>query len=160
MKKISIKDAKEIDMVDYLAARGHSPFKVRGADYWYHSPLRIEKTASFKVNRQANIWYDHGTGQGGNFIDFGVLYHKCSVGDFLVIVKDFQSVFNRLSREQENNHHLFYPFTAEKKEVEKGKIIIIKEGPLSSSSLLDYLASRKIPLTMADIYCKEVDFLL
>ncbi|MEP6727285.1 MAG: CHC2 zinc finger domain-containing protein, partial [Bacteroidota bacterium] len=79
MKKMSIKDAKKTDMVDYLSAKGHEPIKVRGADYWYRSPFRLEKTPSFKVNRQANIWYDHGTGQGGNFIDFGILYHKCSV---------------------------------------------------------------------------------
>lgn len=160
MKKLSIKDVKEIDMVDYLSATGHAPFKIRGGDYWYHSPLRMEKTPSFKVNRQANIWFDHGTGQGGNFIDFGILYHKCSVRDFLVIMNDFQSGFNRLSQEQENKRQLFSSLADEKKEVDKGKIIIIKEGPLSSSSLLAYLATRQIPLDIATIYCKEVNFLL
>jgi len=157
---MSIKEVKEIDMVDYLAASGHEPFKVRGVDYWYHSPLRIEKTASFKVNRQANIWYDHGTGRGGNFIDFGILYHKCSVSDFFAIVNDFRSGFNRRSQKQESKHHLFFPVAAEKKDVDKGKIIIVNERSLSSSSLLAYLATRQIPLAIAAIHCKEVDFLL
>jgi len=63
-------EAKQIDLVDYLAALGHRPQKIRNKDYWYHSPLRDEKTASFKVNRSLNVWYDHGIGKGGNLIDF------------------------------------------------------------------------------------------
>jgi len=31
--------------------------------YWYLSPLREEKEASFKVNRKKNVWYDHGIGK-------------------------------------------------------------------------------------------------
>jgi len=60
MKKMSCEDARQIDFVDYLASLGYHPQKSRGADYWYLSPLREEKTPSFKVNRQKNLWYDHG----------------------------------------------------------------------------------------------------
>jgi DNA primase len=71
MKKLSCREAREIDLVDYLASLGHIPRKMNGADYWYLSPLRDEKTPSFKINRQKGVWYDHGTGQGGDIIDFG-----------------------------------------------------------------------------------------
>jgi len=83
MKKLMTAEAKQIDLVDYLAALGHYPKKVRNADYWFLSPLREEKTPSLKVNRNMNAWYDHGIGKGGNLVDFGVLYFNCSVIEFL-----------------------------------------------------------------------------
>ena len=83
MQKLSVAQAKEIDLVDLLAAIGHQPQKVRNQDYWYLSPFRDEKTASFKVNRKLNVWFDFGEGKGGNLIDFGILYFRCSVTELL-----------------------------------------------------------------------------
>ena len=80
MEKITCAAAKQLDLVDYLASLGHHPQKIRNQDYWYLSPLRDEKTASFKVNRHHNVWFDHGVGQGGNLLDFGIKYHKCTIG--------------------------------------------------------------------------------
>lgn len=82
-RNISIAEAKQIDMVDFLKSLGHTPQKIRNNDHWYLSPLREEKSPSFKVNRQLNVWYDHGTGEGGNLIDFGIRYFKCSVAGLL-----------------------------------------------------------------------------
>ena len=76
-------NARQLDLVEYLQDLGHHPQKIRGNDYWYLSPLRSEKTASFKVNRKLNLWYDHGLGKGGSLIDFGMLYFNCSVKEFL-----------------------------------------------------------------------------
>ena len=66
MEKLTCRGAKQIDLVDYLASLGHQPQKVNNQDYWYLSPLRDEKTPSFKINRKLNVWYDHATGKGGN----------------------------------------------------------------------------------------------
>ena len=79
--------AKEIDLVDYLFSLGFKPTKIRNNDYWYLSPLRDEKEASFKVNRKLNMWYDFGLGKGGDLIDFGTLYYKCSVSALLEKLK-------------------------------------------------------------------------
>jgi hypothetical protein len=76
-------EARQIDLVNYLANLGHQPQKILGNDYWYRSSLRAEKHASFKVNRKKNIWYDFGTGAGGTIIDFGIRYHHCSISQFL-----------------------------------------------------------------------------
>jgi hypothetical protein len=51
MKKLMSAEAKQIDLVDYLAALGHYPKKVHNKDYCYLSPFREEKTPSFKINR-------------------------------------------------------------------------------------------------------------
>src|SRR5580658_3227039 len=82
-KRLSCREARQIDLVEYMAQLGHFPQKVKGADHWYFSPLREEKTPSFKVNRASNIWFDHGTGQGGDLIDFGTLYHHCTISELL-----------------------------------------------------------------------------
>ncbi len=79
----SLQEVKQLDMVEYLEKLGYQPQKIRNNDYWYLSPLRDEKTASFKVNRKLNAWYDFGLGQGGNIIDFGILYHNCSIKELL-----------------------------------------------------------------------------
>jgi len=154
MKNITCTQAKQIDLVDYLQSIGHSPVKVRHNDYWYLSPLREEKTASFKIDRRLNLWYDHGSGQGGDLIDFGTLYYKCSTGDLL----------SRLS----GHNFSFHPpnispditRAGEKKEAEGSKIVILSSRELNDNALLDYLQSRCIPLEIADRFCKEVDFLL
>ncbi|SKC18682.1 hypothetical protein SAMN05660293_05354 [Dyadobacter psychrophilus] len=57
---LSLKQIKEIDMVDYLSALGHEPVHIRNSDHWYHSPLREESTPSFKINRSLNRWFDFG----------------------------------------------------------------------------------------------------
>ena len=87
-------DAKQFDLVDYLASLGHEPQKVRNQDYWYLSPFREEKTPSFKINRRFNVWYDHGTGKGGDLIDFGTQYHKCSVSELLARLSEYQARAN------------------------------------------------------------------
>ncbi len=53
-------EANQIDLANYLYSLGIQPQKIRNNDYWYQSPLRDEKTPSFKVNRTLNAWYDFG----------------------------------------------------------------------------------------------------
>ncbi len=82
-KKINCNEARRMDIVTYLESLSIKPEKVNGNDYWYLSPLRDEKTPSFKINRKLNVWYDHGIGKGGNLIDLGIWLHHCSVQEFL-----------------------------------------------------------------------------
>jgi DNA primase len=142
IRNISIAEAKQIDMVDFLKALEHTPRKIRNDDYWYLSPLRDEKSPSFKVNRQLNVWYDHGTGEGGNLIDFGIRYFKCSVTELL----------QKLSLQQNPGfsfHPHGYESAGEKKKPshEAGKIQVISSREISHSALQEYLNTRQIPLT-------------
>jgi Toprim-like/CHC2 zinc finger len=150
MIKNSCEQAKLIDFVDYLASLGHEPTKIRNNDYWYLSPLRDEKESSFKVNRRKNVWYDHGIGKGGTLIDFGIIYHKCTVKELLIKLNEFN--IEKFS---------FHPPQAgEKKKLsdEAGKIMIIDSRIISDPGLIKYLDDRKIPLVIAKKYCTEVDF--
>lgn len=71
-KRADLEKLKGIDLVAYLESLGFEPVRVRNNDYWYLSPLRNERTPSFKVNRKLNRWYDFGEGFGGSIIDFGL----------------------------------------------------------------------------------------
>jgi DNA primase len=46
---MNCEQANQIDLVDYLHSLGYEPSKIRREDYWYLSPLRNEKEASFKI---------------------------------------------------------------------------------------------------------------
>src|SRR3954471_6977731 len=124
----SLEDARQIDMVDYLSSIGYTPTKIRNFDYWYLSPLRQEKTASFKINRKLNCWYDHGIGKGGNLIDFAILHHNCTVGEFL--------------QEVDRNFFFHQPLLVASKENTENtehKIEIISERTICSLALERYL---------------------
>lgn len=152
--KLSVADAKKIDMVEFLQKIGHSPVKITNTDYWYFSPFRLEKTPSFKVNRKMNVWYDHGQQKGGTIIDFGTLFFQCTISEFLFKLG-------------EQNLLSFHPHPAPFKSLpsspagEKEKIIVTNVRPaIKLFPLQEYLSLRKIPLEIANHFCKEVDFSL
>lgn len=145
-KRISIDEAREIDLVHFVAELGFEPAKIMNNDYWYLSPLRDEKKPSFKINRRINRWYDHGIGRGGNVIDFAIEYYHCTIGELLDRFSShysFQQPAYRQVRSFEEPQH---------------KINIVKQHGLASMSLLQYLKQRRIPLNIADDYCREVRY--
>lgn len=145
-KRLTIREARKIDLVNYLSSLGHEPAKIRKNDYWYLSPLREENTASFKVNRRLNKWYDHGIGEGGNLVDFAIRYHHCTVGELLKKLNDgfsFQKPLihhSKIDPEPEN------------------RIKIVGDFHLRSPALLHYLKQRRIPVSIANQYCREVRY--
>lgn len=142
----SFEQTRAIDLVSYLAGIGYHPVKIRGNDFWYLSPLRKESTPSFKINRRINRWYDFGSGSGGSIIDFGMAYYGCSLADFM------QQLWGTL-------HLKPLPLAASLvSEVASDKITVLKSIPLTSSLLVGYLVQRKIPLDIAEPFCKQVHF--
>ena len=146
--RLSCREARELDMVDYLSGLGHEPAKIKGRDFWYLSPLRNEQTASFKVNRKLNRWYDYGLGKGGNLIDFAIAYHGCTVGEFLASLQD-DFFFHQPSRK--------FTATSNQNEQDKG-IKILEVKSIFHPVLLDYLQERRIPVSIAECHCCEVHY--
>lgn len=56
---MTIQEAKQISIADYLQSLGYSPVKQQGESLWYKSPFRQETEASFKVNINRNLWFDY-----------------------------------------------------------------------------------------------------
>ncbi|MES1226163.1 MAG: CHC2 zinc finger domain-containing protein, partial [Bacteroidota bacterium] len=140
---LSCDHARQLDLVAYLASIGHHPSKTKDCNYWYLSPLRNERTASFKVDGKLNVWYDHGLGKGGNLVDFGILYHQCTVAEFLKKLNETSFLQQPVKTIQPS---------------EESIVKIISEKEISSHSLIHYLAQRKISETVAKKYCSEVTF--
>ncbi len=141
----TVEEVKNTDIVDYLSSLGYNPSKVSRNDYWYLSPFRNEKVPSFKVNRNINRWYDFGEGKGGNIVDFGILYHKCSVSELL------KKMSKSFSFQQQN-------IRVKKEDDEAKKIKVINEREITSLVLIRYLHRRRIPIDIATKFCKEIDY--
>ena len=145
-RRLTIEEAKNIDLTSYLSSLGYKPVKIRNADYWHCSPLREEHEPSFKVNQKLNVWFDHGLGKGGNLIDFGILFYGCIVSEFL------QKIDTIFSLQQPS----LTP--SNKSATTENKIKILGDFPLTSLSLLRYLEQRKIPFEIANQFCREVRY--
>lgn len=143
-KRMTCAEARDMDIVNYLAELGIQPVRIRGVNFWYLSPLRNEKTPSFKVNRKINRWYDFGEGIGGNLIDFAIKYNNCTVGEFMKNLSDGYLPIDR-------------PIVQPQPIIESNpSIIYLKDYALISYPLLNYLSERRIPVPIADKFCREV----
>lgn len=138
-------ELKRIDLVSYLDSFGHQPKLIRNNDYWYCSPFREEKTPSFKVNRQRNVWFDHGTGQGGTIIDLGVRLFNCTYHELIEKLTNGNPILNKRSEAQPTKST-------------QSKIEVVTTGSLKAPELTGYLKSRAIYIDIAGQYCYEVDF--
>ena len=84
---MTIAEAKQLRIVDYLASLGYHPQSGTSKQYWYLSPLRNERTPSFKVNDRLNEWYDFGAATGGDLVELGKhLYQTDSVSEVLAYI--------------------------------------------------------------------------
>jgi hypothetical protein len=146
MPKMNCNEARQIQIVDYLAQCGFRPQYIKGANYWYISPIREENEPSFKVNAKLNAWYDHGIGAGGNFIDLGIRLHGCSVAELLARLSagDLPLSFHQPVKYAEPEH----------------KIVIQQARELQNMTLVKYLHERAIDYYTAKAWCKEVLFML
>jgi hypothetical protein len=148
---LSLSRIRELDLAYLLDMLGHEPVarKKNDTDYWYLSPLRNERTASFHVDRAANEWYDFGLMAGGNPVDFLLRYHQCSIAELLERMNVSFSP------------HQLYLFEQELHEGRVGsdsKLVVKEVRPLYAYPLKNYLHERSIPIAVADAFCKEISY--
>ena len=143
---MEIQNIKQISITDYLQQQGYAPARVQGIHYWYYSPLRNERTPSFKVNTERNQWYDFGSGEHGDVIDLVCALHRCTTSEAIRLLSGAKQVA-----------HQEFSFGGKRKFSER-KLEILSAQPLSNPYLLRYLAARAIPLPVASAYCSEVLF--
>lgn len=145
--ELTFAQARDLELVEYLGKLGIEPQRIRGVNYWYISPFRDEKTASFKINTRLNRWYDFGEGLGGSIIDLVMKLKRCSALEAL----------NTLSE------NVLIPFVKPqrltKNEEEESKISILSVvKPIGSTWLLNYLFSRSIPLEIGKRFLAEITY--
>lgn len=147
---MNTKQAKALSLPDFLARLGHQPARTRGPDIWYASPFRPdEKTPSFKVDHQRNVWFDFGEGHGGTIIDLVQrLYAPADVARALSIIADVHggsAVPAAASR-------------AAEPPAPKERPVVESVGAIADRALEAYVRSRAIPLDLARLYLQEIHY--
>lgn len=71
-----VRELKEsASIVALLNRLGYQPVPKHGRETMYVSMLRDnDRNPSLSVNDKLGVWYDHGSGKGGNIIDLGLAY--------------------------------------------------------------------------------------
>ena len=138
---------RKIPIADFLNAMGVRPAKQRGQVLWYSAPYRTERTPSFKVDTAKNVWFDFGTGKGGDIFDLAGAFIGSE--DFLLraafIAKSGACPLPTLEQ----------PQRSEKKEPAFEDIWV---RPLQDGKLLGYLEERGIDAHVAIPNCEEVRY--
>ena len=70
---------EEVDIFEVISQ--YVDLKKRGKNYFGLSPFRSETKPSFSVAPDKNMWYDFGSGQGGNAVQFLIEYEKISFSE-------------------------------------------------------------------------------
>lgn len=137
--------ARAISLEKVLQNLGCEPVKTNGDDLWFLSPLRQEKTPSFKINRKLNKWFDHGEQIGGNVLDFVIQKFGFNVSEALEYLKKFDD-FSFFQKQ-------IFETTDEKDNIDHIEKII----PIQHIALIQYLKSRRIT-NFKSSHLKEVHY--
>ncbi|TYK33569.1 toprim domain-containing protein [Bacteroides pyogenes] len=144
---MDVRRMREIPIADFLSAMGIQPQKQKGNALWYSAPYRTERTPSFKVDTAKNVWFDFGTGKGGDIFDLAGEF--IGSGDFLLratfIANSGTCPLPALEQ----------PQRSEKKEAVFEDIWV---RPLQDCKLLGYLRGRGIFADTAIPNCEEVRY--
>ena len=143
---MTIAEAKQLRIVDYLASLGYHPQSVTSKQYWYLSPLRNERTPSFKVNDRLNEWYDFGAATGGDLVELGKhLYQTDSVSEVLAYIGKHENAIPI--------QRVRIPGTTPRPvEADMKDVLVV---PLQHHALLSYLHSRGIDGDIGRRSCGE-----
>ena len=148
---MTIQEAKQIRIADYLQCLGYTPVKKQGNSLWYKSPLREETEASFKVNTELNQWYDFGIGKGGNIIALASELYRSDYVPYLL---------ERIAKQTPHLHTANHTsFSFGRQSVSKPMFRNLQVSELSSPVLLSYLNERGINAELTKRECRELHYI-
>ena len=154
-----------------MRANGYGEGIRKGRNYFFLSPLRQERTPSFSVNTDKNLWYDFGSSSrnGGNIINL-VMQLNPSWTEHQVLsylerqIRErnlaFSEDYNARLREEEDLQEWIEVKRAEREERLNQETVVEMVIPLSHPLLLEYINERHIDYSIAQKYCKEVHYSL
>lgn len=145
---MTYKEANNISIKDYLNSLGIQPVTEKGNYGMYRSPLREDNTPSFKVDYNANLWCDYGTGEGGTLIDLVMKQHGCNA-------------YGAICRLEQGNtaSFSFHGKDLPERDTQRqaaSPIEIRKIQPLQNPALMRYLQERGISPGTAAPYVQEM----
>ncbi len=143
--KKEVENAKRVSILGYLASKGFKAGRHYPAYVLMSSPLRLDRTPSFKVDKKLNHWFDFGTRENGDVIE---LVKRLENKSFL------QAVQILLEQSQSFSFHCADTYECIR-ESESPQILKVK-SQVTNKALMDYLQFRRIPLELASLYLNEI----
>ena len=153
-------DLKNISIRQFLARRGIQPKYERNGYGMYLSPLREERTPSFKVDYVQNLWYDFGLGEGGTLLTLVMRLERC---DSREAVRRLQNGEKRDAGSVSLSPDIGKPpvaggFSPVVRPAAVPALRILSDASLRHPALVGYLASRGIVPSVAAAFCREVRY--
>jgi len=143
-----LKEIKSIPLAAFLSRLGHEPAARKGTRLWYKSPLRQERTPSFKVETMLNCWYDFGLGKGGSIIDLAAdMYQSTDLRHLMRCIANSYPV--------PSVQTVASPFPQRHSAPGMERFEVV---PLEHRALVAYLQERGIPAHIAKANCKEAHY--
>ena len=143
---MNIDEIRKISLVEFLNQLGYQPTGRDSKGLWFYAPYRSERKPSLHVNPRRNLWFDFGTGAGGDI--FSLAGEMSGETDFLRQA-DYIAEKMRLPVAKPYKPTPF---------VEEPTFENVEVSRLESPVLLRYLADRGIPKEIAQRYCVQVDY--
>lgn len=147
---MSIEEIRDMPLTDFLHKLGLKSTKKRGNEVWFHAPYRSDRTPSFCVNTEKNIWNDFGAGMGGDIFTLAGL--MINSNDFMAKARYIGELTNNPMERSAPPKYEPEPTVPQFTDVE------VK--PLSHPALLGYLRERGIPSDIATANCVEIHYRL
>lgn len=145
---MNIDEIRKISLVEFLNQLGYQPTGRDSKGLWFYAPYRSERKPSFHVNPNRQVWFDFGTGAGGDI--FSLAGEMSGETDFLRQA-DYIAEKMRLPVAKPYKPTPF---------VEEPTFENVKVSRLTSPALLKYLSERGIPRDIAQRYCAQVNYQL
>lgn len=143
---MNIDAIRQIPLVDFLNHLGYQPTGRDSKGLWFYSPYRNERNPSFHVNPSKNLWFDFGTGVGGDI--FSLAGEIAQTNDF-IRQAEFIAQKMQIPVERPYKRVSF---------VEQPTFSNVEISKLEHPALLKYLTDRGIPREIAQQYCVRVDY--
>lgn len=144
---MELEQIRRISLVGFLEDLGHMPVSRKGNDVWFRSPFRNERSASFKVDTQRNVWFDFGLGKGGDIFHLaGELTGSAGFMEQLEFLSGKSGILP------------LRPLQECKKIPRVSGFEDVKVTELSHEALKSYLKERGIDPAIAGRFCKEVAY--
>lgn len=77
-----------IEILEVIKRYHNHPIKKSGKSYMTRSPFRNERTPSFSISPEKQMWYDFGNSEGGDLISFVEKMENCGFQEAVEVLAE------------------------------------------------------------------------